>query len=417
MNAPASNLIPKEFEPDAASRSPAWLAEGQGQALRRFRTLGIPHRRIEEWKYTDLRNALEAESSETTRPPTPLDPFAGVGAHPLVLKNGCLEPAKSAMPREIELFDLAASGAPAWVTRNVGALLANGAMGQASLALMRGGAAVRVTGEVSTPVHLRLLHDAAAVHGRVLIVLEENASLQLLESQEAERGFSNIGMEIVLGPNAQLVHLRLADTASESIAVEEIGVKVARGARYRAHFAQGGAKLSRLEVVIALEGEGAEAELSGTSVLGDKLHADVTTHVDHVAAKTMSRQLFKYVVGGKARGIYQGKISVHKGADGSDSRQTAKAILLGERAEADLKPELEILADDVKCAHGAAVGELDADSFFYLRSRGIGESEARGLLTRAFLEEAIATIARDDLRHAVSRFTESGLARALAAAP
>jgi Fe-S cluster assembly protein SufD len=412
MSASASNLIPKEFEPDAAAPAPAWRAERQSDALRHFRTLGIPHRRIEEWKYTDLRNALEAEGDETKRPLSPrVDRFAGVGSHYLVLENGRLEAPTSGAPDGIELFDLAEPGAPAWVTRNVGAVLAKGAMGQASLALMRGGVAVRVTREVITPLHLCLRHDAAAVHGRVLIVLEEGASLVLLESQEAERGFSNIGAEIVLGPNAGLIHLRMAEPGA--IAVEEIGVRAARGARYRAHFAQAGAQLSRLEVAIALEGEGAEAELSGISVLGGKLHADVTTHVDHVAAKTISRQLFKYVVGGNARGIYQGKISVHKGADGSDSRQTAKALLMGERAEADLKPELEILADDVKCAHGAAVGELDADSLFYLRSRGIEESEARGLLTRAFLEEAIAGIARDDLRHAVSKFAECGLDRVL----
>ncbi|HEY6578097.1 MAG TPA: SufD family Fe-S cluster assembly protein, partial [Rhizomicrobium sp.] len=116
--------------------------------------------------------------------------------------------------------------------------------------------------------------------------------------------------------------------------------------------------------------------------------------------------------GGNSRAVYQGKITVSKGADGSDSRQTAKALLLGEHAEADLKPELEILADDVKCAHGAAIGDLDADSLFYLRSRGLPERDARGMLLRGFLEEAVAEIERDDAREAVWRFVEGGLARA-----
>jgi Fe-S cluster assembly protein SufD len=118
------------------------------------------------------------------------------------------------------------------------------------------------------------------------------------------------------------------------------------------------------------------------------------------------------VAGGHSRAVYQGKITVAKGADGSDSLQTAKAIVIGERAEADLKPELEILADDVKCAHGAAVGDLDADSLFYLRARGIPESEAHGMLLRAFLEEAVTDIAGDDVRGAMWRFIERGLSQA-----
>ena len=124
-------------------------------------------------------------------------------------------------------------------------------------------------------------------------------------------------------------------------------------------------------------------------MLGEAAHADVTTHVIHRKGDTRSTQLFKKVASGKARAVYQGKVTVAKGADGSDSRQTAKALLLGETAEADLKPELEIFADDVKCAHGAAVGDLDADSLFYLRARGIPEPHARAILMYAFLEDAL----------------------------
>jgi Fe-S cluster assembly protein SufD len=228
---------------------------------------------------------------------------------------------------------------------------------------------------------------------------------------------TDIGLEFVLAPEARLTHVRLADTAPEAVHIEEIGIRAARAAKYRAHFSQTGAKLARLELAIALEAEGAEAELSGAAVVGGKRHSDITTHVRHAAGRTASRQLFKYVADDHARTVYQGKITVSKGADGSDSRQTAKAILLGERAEADLKPELEILADDVKCAHGAAVGDLDTDSLFYLRSRGIPESEARGLLLRAFLEDAVTDIANEEIRAAVWRFIDRGLPQAGEAAP
>jgi Fe-S cluster assembly protein SufD len=161
---------------------------------------------------------------------------------------------------------------------------------------------------------------------------------------------------------------------------------------------------------------GASAELSGVSVLGGQLHADVTTHVYHAAGETQSVQLFKHVAGGKSRAVYQGKITVAKGADKSDSRQTAKALLLGERAEADLKPELEIFADDVKCAHGAAVGDLDTDSLFYLRARGIPEQEARNMLLRAFLREAVDGIENEALRNAVWESVEDALPRAMVSA-
>src|SRR4029077_8669123 len=165
-------------------------------------------------------------------------------------------------------------------------------------------------------------------------------------------------------------------------------------------------KLARMELEISLEGEGAQAHLSGVSVLDGKRHSDVTTHVIHRVGNTHSTQLFKHVASGAARAVYQGKVTVAKGANGSDSSQTAKALLLGEGAEADLKPELEIFADDVKCAHGAAVGDLDAESLFYLRARGIPEGEARALLIHAFLEEALAGIthevAREQVRAAVN---------------
>jgi Fe-S cluster assembly protein SufD len=192
---------------------------------------------------------------------------------------------------------------------------------------------------------------------------------------------------------------------------------VERNGSYRLYNGAFGAELSRLELRLSLEGEGAQAHLSGVGVLGNGTHADVTTHIVHAAGNTRSTQLFKNVAGGKSRAVYQGKITVAKGANGSDSRQTAKALLLGPRAEADLKPELEIFADDVKCAHGAAVGDLDADSLFYLRARGIPETEARNLLIRAFLEEAVSEIGNDKIRVAIWQAVENALPRAMEGHP
>jgi Fe-S cluster assembly protein SufD len=415
----AENVLPEGFAPQSAVALPSrggWLEERRIRALQAFQAGGIPYRRVEEWKYSDLRNALDAERSTAGEGIVLAshDPFAAIDGPRLVVRDGSFEAPPISMPDNVEIIDLAELGdnAPDWIRQNFGCVLRTG-MGQSSLALMRGGVAIRVRRGAKAQLHLRFLQQIEIVHSRVLIEVEEGGSLLLLESHAGTRGVTNLGLEILLRQNARLTHVRLAPAAPGAVFVEEIGVSVARDARYQAHLPQAGAKLSRLELAIRLEGAGAEATLDGAGVLGCKLHADVTTHIEHVAGDTTSTQLFKYIAGGHSRAIYQGKISVHKGADGSDSRQTAKALLVGERAEADLKPELEILADDVKCAHGAAVGDLDTDSLFYLRSRGIPEAEARELLVRAFLEEAIIGIGRDDVRDAIRQFIEHALPSAL----
>ena len=335
----------------------------------------LPTRRAEEWKYSDLSRALGDD---------------GFGAEQAKAVVGGL-------PDGVEIFALDEPNRPDWVKAHYGKLKQN-AVSAISLGLARGGVALRVgkNKNIDTPVHLTF---SGKGHVRALLILEEGASLTLLENGEGGET-RNIGFEILLGANAELHHVRLAPKAA-GVQVEEVAMRLAQGARYHAHYASFGARLSRLELDIALEGEGAEAHLSGVSVLGDESHADVTTRIVHAVGKTHSSQLFKKVAGGKARAVYQGKVTVAKNADGADSRQTAKALLLSTRAEADLKPELEILAEDVKCAHGAAVGDLDADSLFYLRARGLSESEARNILLHAFLEDAFSGIARAELRNSV----------------
>ena len=352
----------------------------QAEAL--FRARGIPTRRVEEWKYSDLKTALGE---------TGPDQMEGASAAWSL----------AALPPGVESFDLSRDDIPDWALPHSG----NNAMGAASLAFARSGVAFRVNGAVAEPLRLTLSQSG---HLRAVLVLEDGASATLIETAEAA-AWRNVGFDIVLGEGARLDHVRLSPRAPDAVLVEEIFVLVGADAQYHAHFTDFGSKLSRTELQIALKGEGALAELSGVSVLGDGLHADVTSHVTHAVPDTQSAQLFKYVANGKSRGVYQGKVTVAHGADGSDSRQTAKGLVLGERAEIDLKPELEILADDVKCAHGAAVGDLDAESLFYLRARGIPESQARALLMRAFLGDAIDRIAAEDIRVNIWQAVEKAL--------
>jgi len=312
------------------------------------------------------------------------------------------------LPSGVEVFDLAQNNPPDWVREHFAAAT-NNAMSSASLALSSGGVAFRVPKNAQITDLLKVDFTGPG-HVRGLLVLEEGASLTLVEGVGIA-DFRNVGFEIVLGEGASLDHVRLSPDGGDAVLVEEAAVHVAARATYRAHFAGFGSKLSRMELEIALEGEGAQAHLSGVAVLDGKRHSDVTTHVIHRLGNTTSTQLFKHVAGGGGRAVYQGKVTVAKGANGSDSNQSAKALLLGDGAEADLKPELEIFADDVKCAHGAAVGDLDADSLFYLRARGIPEQEARHLLIHAFLEDALTDIANTDLRETVRGAVSAALNR------
>jgi Fe-S cluster assembly protein SufD len=324
--------------------------------------LALPNRRVEDWKYSDLRNAIDLAAVE----------FAPT-AEWRVEVSGAVEqsPLPEIMPHG-----------------------RHGEMGVVAAARATSGVFLRIGKGERGAAHLEL---ATAGHGRVLIVVEDGAMLTLRETA-AVGYFANIAFDVVLGMNARLNHIREAAAHDDAIRVNDYSIRLAQRGEYRAHFADFGAKLSRTELHIALEGEEAEAHLSGVSVLGNDKHADTTTHITHAVGNTQSTQLFKLIAGGKSRGVYQGKISVAEGANGSDSRQTTKGLLLGERAEIDLKPELEILADDVKCAHGAAVGDLDPESLFYLRSRGLLEAEARALLMRAFLENAVAEIGDETIR-------------------
>jgi len=348
----------------------------KAQAAAVVHSHGLPHRRIEEWKYSDLKAVL--------------------GERALVAVTA--EWQVQNLPAGVEMFDLSEPNPPAWVMGHIAHPTQN-VMRAASLALSAGGVAVRVPKAAAIADVLKLDFTGPG-HVRALLVLEEGASLTLLESP-GPSDFRNVGFEIVIGAGASLEHVRIAPAADDAILVEEADVRIAAGGRYRAHFAGFGSKLSRMELEIALEGAAAQAQLSGVSVLDGRRHSDITTHVIHRHGDTGSTQLFKHVVGGQSRAVYQGRVTVAKGANGSDSNQTAKALLLGEGAEADLKPELEIFADDVKCVHGAAVGDLDADSLFYLRARGIPEAQARGLLLQAFLEDAVVQIASADQRELV----------------
>jgi Fe-S cluster assembly protein SufD len=394
-----------------------WLDARRRTAMQAFAKTGVPTRRVEAWKYTDLANALDSDLEPTARFEGDIDiesPFGSTGAR-LLFVDGFLRGTMSGDGMEIVDLGALDAATPGWVVEHLG-LMAAGAdqpLGAVSLALMRGGAAILVRNAASLRLDfVNSEHRGGRVsHTRVLIVVENGASLRLLESHTGagpDQTLANIGIELVLKPGARLEHIRLQNEAPAALHVTSTGALLMQDAEYRALYAALGARLSRLDVNLRLAAPGAHATLHNVAALNVGI-ADITTVMDHASPHTTSRQLFKSVVGGKGRAVNQGRVVVREGAVKSDSHQLFKALLLSPRAEADAKPELEIFADDVICGHGAAIGALDEDALFYLRARGIPEEEAKGLLIRAFLEDAIEGFAGDDVHDELWRRLDAAL--------
>ena len=400
-------LEPDLFQEDFAAHAAAlpgaglaWLDKRRAEAMAAFASTGVPTRRVEAWKYTDLSAALAETLAPAVRvrePESTAGAFAEIPGTRLVFVGGFLHAVHDA-EAGIDTVDLSTinSNTPGWVRDHLGVLAAGPEqpLGAASLALMRSGAAIRVRA-ANAALHLDFVNPFRrgdfVSHSRVLIVIEEGAALRLMESHTGEgtdQTLANIGMEFVLMPGAKLEHVRLQAEAPAVRHITSIGARLGRGAEYRALYAALGAHLSRLDIRIRLEGEGAQANLRNVAAPRSGI-ADITTVMDHASPHTTSRQLFKSVVGGTGRSVNQGRVLVREGAVKSDSHQLFRSLLLSPRAECDAKPELEIFADDVICGHGTAIGALDDNALFYLRSRGIPEPEAKDLLIRAFMEDAI----------------------------
>jgi Fe-S cluster assembly protein SufD len=244
--------------------------------------------------------------------------------------------------------------------------------------------------------------DAAAAisfHPRHRIRLGEGARLTLIEvSTGTGRYLHNPSFAVSLGKGATLTHLRLQDEDMEAFHLSTLHVTIDAGANYDSFALTLGARLARMQVHARLTGPGASAHLNAAQLLSGQQHADFTTIVSHEAPSCASRQTVKNVLAGHSRGVFQGRIEVARHAQKTDGYQMNQALLLSPHAEVDSKPELQIHADDVKCSHGATVGELDSEQLFYLRSRGIPDAQARSILVRAFLAEAF-----DPITHVAGR--------------
>ena len=359
----------------------------------------IPSRRTEAWKYSDLRRWLRDEPPLSPALPEgePNDgPFKALTVNEVLIANGRLNWwSEDAMEAGIEVSHHAGPDAPRTADEMpMGALAAAKALDGVHIITFKTGA--------PHVLALRLLSDAVKTghHARIGVVVEAGAHATLLESHEGrgEAYLSNTLLEIIVEESATLERIVLIDEPHDAISVSSAEVRLSKNAAYHQTIAASGAKLQRLETRIAHAGEGATVRMDGLYALSGDRHTDLTSVVDHLAPDGLTSQLTKGVVRDTARGVFQGKIIVERGADGTDARMGHHALILGERGEIDAKPELIIYADDVQCAHGNTVGNLDESALFYMQQRGIPADEARALLTEAFLIEVVDRIAHEGAR-------------------
>ena len=374
-----------------------------------FRTLGLPGaargRRSEAWKYTTLQPLGGMSFGSSSVAPSIDIPEA---AARLVFSGGAFRADLSTpVPGFARFADQPDFGTLTWPDREpMVALNTMLAEDGAELAVPEGHDA-----GIVFLVHLGI--EGTSAHPRHMVRLERGARLTLMEISNGTGSYMhNPVFEIHVADGAALTHVRIQTEDITAFHLATIYAAVASGGTYDSFTLNVGARITRTEIHASLDGPGAIAHLNGAQLLTGSQHGDFTSVVRHTAPKGTSRQTVKNVLAGRSRGVFQGRIEVARGAQGTDGYQMNRALLLSPDAEIDTKPELEIFADDVKCSHGATVGELDAEQLFYLRSRGIPDQEARSILVRAFLAEALDPVtnetARDLLEASVARWWANG---------
>jgi len=285
-------------------------------------------------------------------------------------------------------------------------------------ALLADGAYVHLSRGVSLeqPIHILYVTtdeaEAMLMQPRNLVVAEPDSQATLIEHYVANGEtayWTNTLTEVVAEANASVTHYRLQEEGLRAFHVGGLHVHLDRDSRFTSHGIDFGGRLVRNELRSVLDAEGAECHLNGLSVLGGRQHVDNHTHIDHASPRGTSREFYKGILDGRARGVFHGRIVVHPHAQHSDAEQLNHNLLLSRDAEADSKPQLEIYADDVKCSHGATVGQLDTDALFYLRSRAVDEAAARDLLTYAFARDVLQRIGLEPVRLQLERHLASGL--------
>ena len=406
------------------------VADFRRQAFEAYERSGLPHRRIEDWKYTDLRVlvrevlplAAAPDAAAFRRAEVVLKAGTIKGARRLVLVDGAFAPKLSdigGLEKGLSVRSLReAMDGDSALQAQLFSLDTSNPMVALNSAMLTDGLVIDVADGTVLSQPLHIVHIAAGATAssrftRSLLRLGKNVSVTLVESYVAADGAKNYqahdSLVIAIGDNSKLDHVRLVEDATDAVNISTGVVTLGAHANFNAFGMTSGAAVSRYQATIAFAGEGSRVETNGVNLLRGRQHADTTLLMDHAVPHCASREVFRAVIDDSAHSVFQGRIIVRPDAQKTDAKMMTRALLLSDDAEADNKPELEIFADDVTCGHGATSGALDESLLFYLRARGLKEKEAQALLIQAFVGEAIESIASDSLRDLVAATAERWL--------
>lgn len=402
-------------------RDSAEAAARRAAAFEAFSARGFPTRRDEQWRYTDLKPISTAELDFATAPPSAelvsrvsesLDQagFDETAAR-LVFIDGsyCEALSRITDAAGIHIASLASCG-EADLPAHAHAPLDGYPLATLNAAFAREGALIAAEDGARTDVPIELIfiaggHSGLAAQPRIVIDLGQGANVTLVQhllDLEPARNWFNVVTEIVQAAGSQLTLYRLQDHGKHQFHTALMRAELAEDAKLRCGYFDLGGRLVRNDFDIRLAGPGAEADLHGLFLASSGQHTDNHIRMDHIAPSTKSAESFRGIIGDRGHGVFNGKVVVHPDAQHIDARQSSDNLLLADNAEIDTKPELEIYADDVKCSHGATIGELDDEQLFYLRARGLADDEARNLLTFAFANTVLENVALPDLRDRIA---------------
>lgn len=408
---------------EAVRTLPAWAVRLRGEAFAAFERLGFPTTGDEEWKYTnvapvtrvDFVPAAAADAIPSTAVTIERFVYPESVNSRLVFIDGAFSPALSsleALPAGVivESLDGALHGEHESLLRERAGRAADyNADGFAALnaAFFGQGALIHLPqgARLDAPLHLLFVSGATgaqvSANPRVIVVAEEDSSATIIEDYQSAGDaayLTNVVVELFVGARARVTHFKVQDESAGAFHVATTAAELATGAAYDLTTITLGARLSRHGIHIRMAHEGAECWIDGLYLVGAGQHADTHSAIEHVAPRCTSHQIYKGILDGDARAVFNGKVFVRPGAQQTDAQQTNKNLLLSPDARVDTKPQLEIFADDVKCAHGATVGQLDEEELFYLKSRGLHDDLARNLLTYGFAEELVDKIKIESIK-------------------
>ena len=401
------------------------VAASREKAMALFAQQGLPHRRVEAWKYTDLRAALKefaplAVNDDAAVTAAEIDGALGalatVAADRMVFVNGGYRAALSTAKPQINLFTLGevlrTGGALAAISTEEAVVALNGA-------LVTDGAVIDVADGVTLDKPILIVVVAAGASSKLTalrhaVKLGRGAKATVIEAHvtlDAVASQSNSVLEISTASEAELTHFLLGLEGPAATHIETIAATLGAGSVFKSFQLTASTGLARNQSFVRFAGEGTKLDISGLMLGRGREHIDTTMVIDHAVPNCESRELFKAVLDDTARAVFQGKVIVRPDAQKTDGKQMAKALMLSEACEFDSKPELEIYADDVVCGHGATVAEIDPAMMFYLRSRGIPKDQARQMLIESFAGEVLEKIDDEGLREVLSSIAVQWLSK------